>query len=175
MTDSVDPPILSHIPPGTRPHRYACMTVAPEVGQRGIEFAREELIHRADERPHVVITLDADTARRWFKWETTIPGARVVAAIQLAALPGALEHIVIRRADNVPADAFPGWEGRWQPRPSSPYGVVMLAGVASSDLFAPVVKVEARSTGRVEIREDGALAEVFEYGPLPEIDGSWRP
>jgi hypothetical protein len=84
----------------------------------------------------------------------------LVIGVTFRAIPGATEHIVLRPATATP----PGWlppdyDGRWSVRPK--HASVMGLGLAYATAMGAQI-MTALPTGRVEIRDDGAIAEVYE-------------
>ena len=69
------------------------------------------------------------------------------------------DFIVVRAAPDLPAGVLPpGVDGRWYDRATMP---------VRRELFEddPPSEVVAVATGRFEVRDDGAVAEVFEVRP----------
>lgn len=163
------PPIFDHVPAGTRPRRFTCLVLTSEHLDHPemLDHARERIIRQSDERPHVLRLVDAAEAGHVFGIELQLhlptPESRALVAVWLEAIPGQLEHIVLRPALGMPPEvASADWDGRWQSHPASRYGTVGLAGTAHGP-FGGLMTAMAHATGRIEIREDGAVAEVFEY------------
>lgn len=66
------------------------------------------------------------------------------------------DYVVIRPAPDLPPEFLPGYlNGRWYDRAELPWG-------GSSCGWIDAVAVP---TGRFEVRDDGAVAEVFEVRP----------
>lgn len=165
------PPILGQIPLGTRPHRYACMVISREAlrSSDAVDFAREQMIRSAGERPHVLKLVDEISAHAEFgvSISTPHPSDRALIAVWLEAIPGATEFIVVHPAAGLTETLGQAdWDGRWRVRPAG--GALMFAGLNGAGEF---MQVQATATGRIEINSDGAVAEVYE---VRLDDGGWR-
>lgn len=169
LTVSV-PAILDHIPSGTRPERFAGQVVTGEffyesADERFVEHVKTRIVQAADERPHVVMALDAgDPLLEQFDSirHRMMPGDKAVVAFWLRAETGATEHIVYRASPNMTeGDMSPDLEGRWERRPAPSYELLPIRCVVrfGSENFSTAT---ARATGRVEISPEGAVAEVYE-------------
>lgn len=154
-----DPPILDHIPAGTRTERYG-RVVVPGLAlhpDRPVDWARDALVRACGEKPHVVMVLDADAFYRLFSEHVEIgPEDLIAVAVFLRAIPGATGYVVIRPAPDLPDGYMPRTMlGRWESRAGFyTQPLFHLAGISGT--------ATARATGRVEIREDGTVAEVYE-------------
>lgn len=163
----LDPPILDYIPAGTRPDRclplmlHADLVDDPAAGDNALAWARETLIRECPTTPHVILLLDQAGIERHGipSLQPLNPTQRMLGAIWLAALPGQTEHIVLRASEalrNDPAAAA-SVDGRWEQRAGIFSGsLVRLALPAGSGTAT------ARPTGGIEIRDDGAVAEVYQ-------------
>lgn len=148
-------PILDHVPDGAFPFKKAGLPLDDETAKA---FARQPEL-RADlgcrlapylgKRPDVVKLLNPEEtrARGLHGW--------VLVGYILHARPGTTKWIVVRGDAGMPPGFMPpGLDGRWQEREGIPDYPPIFEGPRST--------VTAHPTGRVEIREDGAVAEVYE-------------
>lgn len=166
----ITPPILDDIPPGTRCGAAAWDYVPAEIQLQEmrdhfLEHLRENLIHSRRELgvPHVIKLMALTEAKEMLgeraapQWRD--PSDQVMVAIWLQAIPSATTHIVLRPAPDLDEDFLPPrMDGEWIERS------VIYTG-PQIDLYGPAAVASARPTGRVELREDGAAAEVYEVGP----------
>lgn len=157
-------PVLDDIPPGTRPWRYMVQPLSGDFREMPemLKLVRDDMLLRLDTRPHVMLLLDRATALERMPaiapWDG--PDDLLLIAFWLKAIPGASEYVVYRAASDLSAGCMPErLEGRWNRRADIPDAIIRVPGL---DWTATVA---AHETGRVEIREDGAIAEVFEVRP----------
>lgn len=148
------PPILDHIPDGTFPFRKAGLPMDDQIAERFADRPELQadlhgrLAQHLDQRPDVVKLLNPQEtrARGLHGW--------ALVGYTLHARPGTTKWIVVRGdADMPPGFMPPGLDGRWQERARIPDYPPIFKGPHST--------VTAHPTGRVEIREDGAVAEVY--------------
>lgn len=110
--------------------------------------------------PHVVKLMTITEAKRLFgdaaapKWGD--PDDQLMVAIWLRAIPDQTGWIVLRPAEDLPEDFLPPrMDGEWIERSGIYRGPeIRLAGTTAT--------ATARPCGRIELREDGAVAEVYE-------------
>jgi hypothetical protein len=81
------------------------------------------------------------------------------------------DYVVIRLGDDIPAEWNIGdLDGKWFDRTAIPVGPSREARKAANARWreqgGSISGVTASPTGRFEVREDGAVAEVFELLPL---------
>lgn len=140
--------------------------VLQEMRDHFLARLRENLIHIRREigAPHVIKLMTLAEAKEMLgeqaapKWRD--PSDQVMVAVWLQAIPEATTHIVLRPNPDLPEDFLPPrMNGEWHERS------VIYTG-PQIDLYGPAAATSARATGRVEIREDGAVAEVYEVGPV---------
>lgn len=150
------PPILDHIPDGTFPLKKAGIPLNDQIAERLAHQPELQtdlharLARYLGQRPDVVKLLDPQEtrARGLHGW--------ALVGYTLHAWPGTTKWIVVRGdADMPPGVMPPGLDGKWQERARVPYlpPIVFEVGRYSAT---------PRPSGRVEIREDGAIAEVYE-------------
>lgn len=155
------PPILDHIPDGTFPIGRTAIPLHEQIAERIttdpelMASLHARLTHQLHRRPDVVILMDAAEAKA-----RNLPGPypkrrKLLVAYTLHARPGTTEWIVVRADREMPPGFMPpGLDGKWQERASMPFAAPVFEGLHS--------RATAHPTGRVEIREDGAIAEVYE-------------
>lgn len=160
-----NPVILDHIPEGTYLERGVRLVLSGEMLQTArdrngvLDRARAKLAHALGQRPQVVLLLNQAEAGGQASpgmREAMGPDDRMMVGGILRAIPGGTSHIVIRPGPGLP-DGFmsSAQNGRCMERAVVGPGPLIRVGVRGGTALA-------RETGRVEIRNDGAVAEVYE-------------
>ena len=149
------PPILDRIPDGTVPFKKAGIPLNDQIAERLAHQPElqadlhSRLAKYLGQRPDVVMLLDPEQtkARGLHGW--------ALVGYTLHARPGTTKWIVVRGDHDMPPGFMPpGLDGRWQERDRIPDYPPIFEGRYST--------ATAHPTGRVEIRDDGAIAEVYE-------------
>ncbi|MEU4703319.1 hypothetical protein [Nonomuraea dietziae] len=161
------------VPHGCQPDRSTALPVPRGMAEDAPmlkAWARQEIGEQLGE-PFVLVVVGADDLPKHeqrFDAVWTGPGWRMAYGITVRALPGGTRHIVLRPGAGLPEGLMPPHlDGKWQERceiyPGAGIGLPLLHGMT-------VTLATARPTGRVEVREDGEVAEVHEVslsGPPP--------
>ncbi|MET8006260.1 hypothetical protein [Nonomuraea glycinis] len=163
--------ILRHaVPAGTRPHE-AHRILIPTAGddepmRQYIEReTRRSLARMRLGEPHVLVYLTRDDLPGLWPGDPLhaafFSGMMLVIGVTVRAIPGALDHIVLRPAPGAPPLPHPH-NGRWLARPKHTSGDGIRLAQATTE---SVTITSGYATGRIEVNGDGALAEVFEVTP----------
>jgi hypothetical protein len=157
------PPIFDHIPDGTVVDHGEVQYVTDELlvnavnPEAVLEHLKARLIHKLGRRPDALMLVDRDEAAT-LRLPIQVPDdAKALVALVLRARPGTTKWIVVRGCNDMPPGFMPpGLDGRWQERARISHGLIafLVDGLNST--------ATAHASGRVEIREDGAIAEVYE-------------
>lgn len=152
--------IMDALPEGTRPGAFAFLLVSGEFARDpsdAIKLATGQIFQRLHDPCRVVVvdTADLDPLQDAHLVPNAAalmsqPGA-IVYGFTLGAIPGKLPYVVVR-------DDAGAQEGHWLDRTSVPAHPLLLPVGEDEDTYRQVV---AETTGEVEVREDGAMAEVY--------------
>lgn len=152
---------MDQLPAGTSPARYVMQEIDPLYFERLVDrdaamnWACGKLAHALSAEHHVILRLAPEHQVEPFK--AANPNAHLVVACTLRAIPGKTPFIVIRPGPDLPEGWLPAdLDGYWRERDG------MLSIYPIRFVTENSVTSTATSSGRVEIREDGAVAEVYE-------------
>lgn len=151
--------ITEQLPAGTRPQRWAIQQIDNSMIEGAavdvVEFAKRDMARELPE-PRRFVVMDASEIDPVQDGNliSLPPGpslpVTIVFGFTLGAIPGKLPHVVVQGSGS-------HMDGRWYSRSEfSAYPLIVKNGADRS--------VVAESRGRIEIRDDGALAEVYEVG-----------
>lgn len=149
-------------PKGTRPHHYVARLVSAGACEDMPVWERfkEDMAGLVGE-PHLLLVLAAeDYSDDKLPAESEFFERGCLAVYAVALQADSPDYAVLRPGAGLPD----GWlhddvDGRWITRPSSPLYVVLRA---ATELQFPPEQGHASPTGRLEVRDDGAIAEVWE-------------
>ncbi|MET7335989.1 hypothetical protein [Nonomuraea sp. NPDC005650] len=150
-------------PKGTRPDWCHHMIIPEHVTSPGLITDAKQDLARAVGQPHLLLTLADEHLPPGDPYRPPKdhyrPGWRVLFAVTLRAdNPG---YAVLRPGASLPDGWLPDdFDGRWMVRPTASRTIQMAR--AGTDLRFPPDWLYATPTGRIEVRDDSAIAEVWE-------------
>ncbi|GAA4209085.1 hypothetical protein GCM10022252_75070 [Streptosporangium oxazolinicum] len=166
------------LPVNTHLHKHLARVLTPwSAADRAAVRAAKESLARLLGEPHILADLGAEDLlpdEAPVGSESYPKGWRVLCAATFRAIPWATEYIVTRPSPSLPAGWLPPrYDGQWITRPG-PHSVYVHL-MRGTGLEMEFVVATANPTGRVEIRDDGATAEVYEITAPPWPTPGWIP